>query len=94
MGRNFGKNKKKWGRSKAKDTNTEKKSGDFTPFLTDNIYYKNYYKHVIASDFSNEEEFNQFYDILKVTLPTTFRVNPAYPNYQAFLSMLKNLLRR
>ena len=41
-------------------------------------------------DFSNEEEFNQFYDILKVTLPTTFRVNPAYPNYQAFLSMLKN----
>ena len=88
MGRNFKKNKQKnWSKNKGKDTYVDKKSGDYERFETDNLYYKNYYKHVIASDFANEDEFNQFYDILKVTLPTTFRVNSSYPNYQAFLSM-------
>ena len=91
MGRNFKKNKQKnWSKNKGKDTYVDKKSGDYERFETDNLYYKNYYKHVIASDFANEDEFNQFYDILKVTLPTTFRVNSSYPNYQAFLSMQNN----
>lgn len=90
MGKKWGKNKNKIFNKKGKDNNNNKKEGNYEAFITDNVYYKNYYRRVIASDFSDEDEFNQFYDILKVVLPTTFRVNSSCSGYQEYIQMQTN----
>jgi 16S rRNA C967 or C1407 C5-methylase (RsmB/RsmF family) len=60
-----------------------------TMFYT-NTYMENFYKHQLASDFSDETEFQFFMDTIKQNLPISFRINPTYPNWESFVSQLND----
>lgn len=53
-----------------------------------NIYFEQYYKRVLAQDFEDDSEYERFLEVAKTRLPTTLRINEAYPNYKLFAKLL------
>lgn len=53
-----------------------------------NIYFEQYYKRVLSPDFRDDSEFEQFLEVAKSRLPTTLRINQAYPNHKLFARLL------
>lgn len=55
-----------------------------------NIFLETFYKRVLNHDMPTEESFQMFLDCIKTRLPTNFRVNIAYPNYQEFEHLIND----
>jgi 16S rRNA C967 or C1407 C5-methylase (RsmB/RsmF family) len=51
---------------------------------------ESFYKYQLASDFTDETEFQFFLDAAKQPLPISFRINPTYPNWEQFVSHLND----
>jgi len=58
-----------------------------------NIYFEQYYKKILWSDFNNEENWGSFHDSIKEKLPVTFRINPHYANFTVFKAILDDETR-
>lgn len=46
--------------------------------------FENFYKLVLKDEFKDEEEFKNFWAILKEKLPVTFRISKNIPNYENY----------
>ena len=69
-------------KGKTKQNKSKNDAITYTEIEKKNAYFEFYYKHMYKPYWTNNEiDYNKFFEILKTSLPSSFRVNSNIPYY-------------